>query len=132
MIGLMRVGDKVEVSLLRDGKPRRITAALGEAESINASTNSEPGRGGGSTADMSPGLEGAELVDSSDGVTVRAVVPRSPAAQFGLRANDVIIAVGRTRVTKLAELRAATEKANAFALRVRRGGGEVVVIVDNG
>ncbi len=126
-IGLMRVGDKVEVSLLRDGKPRRITATIGEAD---AGGNSN-GERGGSATDLSPGLEGAELAEGDGGVTVRSVAPRSPAAQFGLRANDVIIAVGRTRVSKVSELRAATEKANAFALTIRRGNSTVVVVIDN-
>src|SRR5260221_10960503 len=36
------------------------------------------------------------------GVLVRAVADRSPAAQNGLRANDLIIGVGRPRVTNLA------------------------------
>jgi len=127
LIGLMRIGDKVEVTLLRDGKPRRVTATIGEADTNVASSG---GSSGGAT-ESNPGLEGAELANGDGGVVVRSVVPRSPAAQQGLRANDLIIAVGRTRVAKMTELRAATEKANAFALTIRRGNATVVVVIDN-
>ena len=43
------------------------------------------------------------------GVLIRSVAEGSPAAQRGLRANDVILAVGRTRVASVAEFRSATE-----------------------
>ena len=31
-IGLLRIGDKVDISLLRDGKPRRVTAVISERD----------------------------------------------------------------------------------------------------
>jgi Do/DeqQ family serine protease len=120
-IGLMRIGDKVELGLIRDGKPRRITATVGDRDS------STPAR----AAEMHHGLEGAELVDagSDGGVTVRAVAEDSPAAQNGLRANDTIVGVGRTRIGNLQQLRAAVAGANAFAITIRRGGATIVTIV---
>jgi serine protease DegQ len=50
-IGMLRVGDKVEIGLLRDGKPRKVTALIaerGDVETANA-------------VDINKGLEGAEL-----------------------------------------------------------------------
>jgi S1-C subfamily serine protease len=127
-IRLMRVGDKVELALLREGKPRRVTATVGEEDAVTASTSG--GKEGG-VADANPGLEGAELANGEGGISVRSVAQGSPAAQQGLRANDLIIAVGRTRVAKLQELRAATEKANTFALTVKRGASTVIVVINN-
>jgi len=122
-IGLMRIGEKVEVTLQRDGKSRKVTAIVGEADGTTTTGNAE---------EVHAGFEGAELADagSDGGVIVRSVAARSPAAQEGLRANDVIIAVGRTRVGNLAQLRKAVENANSFALTVRRGNATVVVVVD--
>jgi len=58
---------------------------------------------------------------------VRAVADGSPAAQRGLRANDVILAVGRTRVANLAEFRRATEGQPAFVVQIRRGNAMLVI-----
>jgi Do/DeqQ family serine protease len=122
-VGLMRIGEKVDVALLRDGKPLKVTATVGEADTSTTADNS---------SEVHAGFEGAELADAGNngGVVVRTVAARSPAAQEGLRANDVIIAVGRTRVTNLAQLRKAVESANSFALTIRRGTATVVVVVD--
>ncbi len=51
----------------------------------------------------------------------------SPAAQRGLRANDVILAVGRVRVASVAEFRKATEGQEAFVLQIRRGNAMLVI-----
>jgi len=117
-IGLLSIGDRVDVALLRDGKPRRVTAVIGERD-----TAAEAAESG-----LHRGLEGAELADAQGGgVLIRSVAEGSPAAQRGLRANDVIIGVGRTRVADLAEFRRATEGAAAFVLQIRRGSAMLVI-----
>jgi Do/DeqQ family serine protease len=118
-IGLLSVGDRVDISLLRDGKPRRVTAVIAErdtaAEARANNTHS--------------GLEGAELTDAASGagVLIRSVAEGSPAAQRGLRANDVIVGVGRTRVASLDEFNRATAGAAAFVLQIRRGSAMLVI-----
>src|ERR1700691_1528594 len=64
-IGMLRIGDKVEIGLLRDGKPRKVTALIaerGDLETANA-------------AEIAKGLEGAELHDAPDngGVLVKTI-----------------------------------------------------------
>jgi serine protease Do/serine protease DegQ len=112
-IGLLHVGDKVEIGLLRDGKPRKVSALIaerGDQESANAS-------------DINKGLEGAEFAESADGsgVLVKSVQDGSAAAQSGIRANDVIVGVGRTPVTTLKSFREAAKGASVLVLKVRRG-----------
>jgi Do/DeqQ family serine protease len=117
-IGMLSIGERVDVALLRDGKPRRVTAVIGERD---AAAEAE-------AAGLHRGLEGADLVDAQGGgVQIRSVAEGSPAAQRGLRANDVITGVGRTRVTNLAEFRRATEGAAAFVLQIRRGSAMLVI-----
>ncbi len=120
-IGLLRVGDKVEIGLLREGKPRRVTAVVGTQESAQVQ----------SAATLHRGLDGAEFSDADNaaGVRVTTVAQGSPAAQAGLRANDVIIGVGQARVANLDQLRQATTNASAFALTIRRGNATVVVVI---
>jgi len=117
-IGLLSVGDKVEVALLRDGKPRRVTAVIGERDAAQEAR----------AANLHRGLEGADLTDAQGGgVLIRSVAEGSPAAQRGLRANDVIVGVGRQRVANLAEFQRATEGAAAFVLQIRRGSAVLVI-----
>jgi serine protease Do/serine protease DegQ len=117
-IGMLSIGDRVDVALLRDGKPRRVTAVIGDRDTVAEST----------APSLHSGLEGADLTDAQGGgVLVRAVADGSPAAQRGLRANDVILAVGRTRVADLAEFRRATEGQPAFVVQIRRGSAMLVI-----
>ena len=117
-IGLLRIGDKVEIGLLREGKPRRVTATIGDRDSAG---------GQGSTV-VHPAFEGAVLgnADNNGGVVIQAVAEGSPASQNNLRANDVILAVNRVRITSIEQLRATLKGANAFAITIRRGSQTLV------
>src|SRR6202140_2483337 len=112
-IGMLRVGDKVEIGLLRDGKPRKVTALIAERTDTDAAD----------AADINKGLDGAELADAPDGggVLVKSVQEGSPAAQGGLRANDLIVGVGRTPVSSTKAFKEAAKNANVLVLNVRRG-----------
>jgi Do/DeqQ family serine protease len=113
-IGMLHVGDKVEIGLLRDGKPRKVTASIAERADLESA----------SAVDVNRGLEGAEFADSSDGngVLVKTVQEASAAFLAGLRPNDVIVGVGRTPVTGMKSLREAAKGASVLVLKVRRGG----------
>jgi serine protease Do/serine protease DegQ len=117
-IGLLRIGEKIELGLIREGKPRRVTAVIGERDSATAD----------GAAEIHPALEGASLAnaDSNGGVVIQSVAEGSPAAQSGLRPNDIILGVGRTRIANLDQLRAAVKSAGAFAITIRRGSSTLV------
>ena len=118
-IGLLRVGESVEVSLLRDGKPKRLTAVLREPAQL------------ADAVAIHPALAGADLVEapegSGGGVTIRSVQADSPAAQAGLRAEDRIVAVNRTRITSLAQLREVTKDQSSMLLQLQRGNQALIL-----
>jgi Do/DeqQ family serine protease len=119
-IGMLRVGDKVEVGLLRDGKPRAVTALIAERSDVEG--------GGGSVIHRN--LEGAELVDApGGGVSVKSVQDGSPAALAGLRANDLIVGVGRTPIANLKVFREAAKDATLLLLNVKRGSQVLLIPV---
>jgi Do/DeqQ family serine protease len=112
-IGMLQIGDQVEIGLLRDGKPRKVTALVaerGESETAGAT-------------DIHHGLEGADLIDAPDGggVLVRGVTEGSPASVAGLRSNDLIVGLGRTPVSSIKTFREAAKGVNLLMLNVRRG-----------
>ncbi len=112
-IGMLKVGESVEIGLLREGKPKTVTAVLREpAQLADASA-------------IHPSLAGAELIeaseDSAGGVRIRGVQPGSPAAQAGFLADDRIIAVNRVRISTLAQLREAAKGQASMLVQLRRG-----------
>jgi Do/DeqQ family serine protease len=118
-IGLLHVGDKVDIGLLRDGKPRTVTAVIAERSDVETAN----------AVDINKGLEGADLADAPDGagVLVKTLQDGSPAAQNGLRANDLIVGVGRTTVTNTKSFRDAAKGASVLVLNVRRGSNALLI-----
>lgn len=114
-LGLTPVGERVEIRVLREGKPLILTARIGEVG----------GPGGGGVA--VPQLAGARLVEVQrggrpQGVGVVSVERDSEAWRLGLRRGDVIIAVNQKRVASLGELREALKDADrTLALTIVRG-----------
>ena len=128
IIGMMRVGDKVDIGLLRDGKPVHVTAMIADV-SATTMTSRSAATGPRETAAIHRGLEGASLAETADGagVLVRAVDAGSAAASFGLRPNDVIIGANRARVDNTKQLREAAAGAAALVLNIRRGNTIVLI-----
>ncbi|MEZ5515813.1 MAG: DegQ family serine endoprotease [Steroidobacteraceae bacterium] len=127
-IGLLRVGERIDVAVLRDGRPRRLTALIPDPDPPTAT----PGNGARpptGTDAIHPQLDGALLVDAPEGgVLVRSIEPRSPAALAQLlRAGDRIEAANRQRVVNLAELRKIARGGGPLVLTVRRGNAMVLI-----
>jgi serine protease Do/serine protease DegQ len=124
-IGMLRVGEQVRLSVLRDGKPRDLTAT------VQARSEAGPGgdaRGPGDSTALHPSLEGATFSDApGGGVVVRAIAQGSPASQSALREGDVITGVNRRPVANLRELGAAVQNQPSFVLTVRRGSAVLVL-----
>jgi serine protease Do/serine protease DegQ len=118
-IGLLRVGDRVDIGLLRDGKPLRVTAVIADTT---------PELTGG-PASIHKSLEGAVLADAADagGALVRSVEPGSAASQAGLHAEDVIVGANRGRVSSVRDLRERAKGAAVLVLEVRRGATVLLV-----
>jgi Do/DeqQ family serine protease len=120
-IGLMRVGDKVEIGLLRDGKPLKVTAIIADTTATTTQV--------GPAESIHKAFEGATLADAPDGggALVKSVEPGSAAAQSGLRNNDVIMGANRGRVTNLQQLRDRAKGASVLVLEVRRGNSVIII-----
>jgi len=122
-IGLARVGDKLDVALIRDHKPLHVTAVIADLPQTTvartpASGPAVPGDAGGA---MHPGLEGVTLADAPEGgVQVHAVEPRSRAAQR-LRTGDRIEGANNRGVANLKDLREIAGHGGTLVLTVRRG-----------
>ena len=113
-IGLKSAGDEVSITYIREGKRRTARAELGQRVAAT-----------GSGADIHPGLAGAQFASNTatqlNGIETTAVEPGSPAAQRGLRAGDVIVAVNRQPVNSIADLIAVASDNPILFLSIVRG-----------
>jgi Do/DeqQ family serine protease len=126
-VGMLRVGEKVQIRILRDGKEQTITATIQEREAAAAQTG------------LTPRLKGAQFSESTDPtapagqrtrVVVSAVERGSPAAQAGLREGDVVLSVNRRPVTSLSEFQSAVRGSpDQVLLHIRRGGGALFLLI---
>lgn len=117
-VGLLRVGQVLEMQVLRDGKERSIAARIDEA--ITASIKGET---------LHLGLAGATFTDLSyqhrapgikAGVLVSHVKPNSKAWAQGLRVDDIVLAVNRRSVDSVQQFVQVVSSAGTLLLDFRR------------
>lgn len=120
-IGLRRIGDKVSMTILRDGKTKSLQAEIGESAVSSK------------TAKIHPLLEGLALRDHdrAAGVVVASIEPSSAGASSGLQEGDVIVSVNRLKITNLADLQKIVKGAagDKLLLRIMRGNMGLFVIL---
>jgi serine protease DegQ len=117
-------GKEVELTALRDGDEVTLTVTLGSADkqAITAEI-------------IHPSLKGAKLangktVRGDEGVEITELDERSPAALRGFKKGDVIIAVNRSRLTSVAELRDILPKTkDVLAFNVVRGDSSLYILI---
>lgn len=124
-IGLLRVGEKVRLTVLRNGKRKEVTAVIREDMQQTGATAVSPRLAGAVFGE-------APAKDEQQGrhVTILQVQPGSPAANAGLRQGDIILSVNRKPVQDLAGFRAAVrDSKDRLLLHVRRGSGAFFLLL---
>jgi serine protease Do/serine protease DegQ len=120
-IGLLRVGEKVRLKVLREGKTLDLIAVV-EKPTWHQQSGEK----------LHPRLAGALLTDIDEtsplygrieGVRVAEVEPGSPAWRNGIRKGDIIVSANRKPVTSVESLRQAIAGSPALLLNIRRGNG---------
>ena len=118
-IGLLRIGEKVSLKVLRDGRTLKLHARVEEpphrvleGEQIHARL------GGAVLTDIE---EGSRLYGRIEGVLVASVEPGSPAARAGLRKGDIITSLNRAPVRSLQELKQLSLNSRSLLLNLVRG-----------
>lgn len=122
-VGSLPIGTKMELGLLRDGKPLNVTVELQQSSQDKVQS-----------AIIYTGIEGADLSNSDTaglkGVKVDNVKPGSAAARIGLKKGDLILGVNQQRVNNLGELRKILDaKPSVLALNVKRGDNSLYLLM---
>jgi Do/DeqQ family serine protease len=120
-IGMMAIGEKTKLKVLRNGDKRIISVEVGEPETLVVSDGK-----------LHPLLAGVVFEDSpkGDGVRVTGLQPDSAAVYSGLHVGDVVVAVNKRRVYDLKSLRQALERSkNSVLLQINRNSGSLFIVI---
>lgn len=126
-VGLLKVGERVNLEVLRNGSKRNLQVTIGKAAETRVTVPQNPRLRG---ATFGPIPEGSPLSGKVQGVLVQDVQPGSPAAEAGLRPGDVITSVNRQPVRNLEEFqKAVSASKGALLLNIRRGNSAMFLLV---
>jgi len=120
-VGTMPIGSKVELGLLRDGKPVTVTVELQQSNQNQVDSST-----------IFNGIEGAEMSNKGQdkGVVVSNVKAGTPAAQIGLKKGDIIVGANQQPVKNIADLRKIFDaKPSVLALNIQRGDATIYLLM---
>ena len=114
VIGLLQIGDKVDLEYYRGNDKRETTAVIGKQERAQVSGDKLHVR-----------LQGTILAntqrDQVEGVIIEKINTASYAWRIGLRPGDVIVSANQYRVHNLDELKEVVDPKSGLLLNVQRG-----------
>ena len=114
IVGLLQIGDKVNLEFFRGNEKKEVTATIGKPEQQLLAGEK-----------LHPLLKGTVLSatqkDQVEGVLIGKIHTSSYAWRVGLRPGDVIVSANRYRVRNLAELKQAVDPNNALLINIQRG-----------
>ena len=123
MVGLMRVGAKIDISVIRDGKEKILTAYI--ADEIEQAIDGEK---------LNPKLAGATIEshdESGNKFLIVSKVSRGSAAwNARLRKGDMILSVNRAPVKTLSDIKKMVKSTDSQILfNVQRGQTALFILI---
>ncbi len=126
-IGLLRIDEKVNLEVVRNGGTQTIEAVIREPEATAVDGSALHPHLAGAHIGNIP--EGSRFADKVKGVLVMEVDRTQAAWQAGLRPGDVITQANRAPVTNLADLEKAVKGSGALLLNIQRGNGALFLLI---
>ena len=126
-VGLLRVGSKLDISYVRDGKEKTLSTKIKSSQSTTVAATEEV-----QVEDATDKLRGASLraMDGDEGVLVIDVEPDSPADESGLLPDDIITRVNKEPVSTPDDvMRLAKKDKRRVLLNIRRGQGSMFLVI---
>lgn len=114
IVGLLQIGDNVNIEYFRGNEKKSVVATIGKQE--------QPQLAGEKLHRL---LKGTVLSttkkDQLEGILIEKIQNSSYAWRMGLRPGDVIISANRYRVLNLSELQKVVDPNNALLINIQRG-----------
>ena len=128
VIGLIRVGTKIDIDIVRNGKMKQLQAIIAETKSKSIAGEK-----------LSEKLEGAQLslseVERRDGsyknvIVVTKLEPRSAAGAAGLRNGDIILSVNKQEIASFKDFeQAIAREPRGLLLNIQRGNRGLFLLI---
>jgi Do/DeqQ family serine protease len=119
------IGNRARVEVVRKGRRTSVELALRAAPAGLVDARDLAGThpfDGARVANILPGTAEELGIDAEEGVVILSVRPRSTAARLGFRQGDVIMQVGRERITSVAQLdRVLNQHQRGWLVVLKRG-----------
>jgi Do/DeqQ family serine protease len=113
-VGLMQIGDKVELEYFRDNEKKQVTATIGKQDLPQLA-------GDKLHRSLQGTLLSTPLKNQVEGVLIEKIDTTSNAWRVGLRPGDVIVSANRYRVRNLDELKQVIDPNDALLINIQRG-----------
>ncbi len=127
-IGLLRVGDQVEITVLRDGAAITLTAEVAEPKIVSVEGQGAAKRLSGLT--VAPLTDESPLYGTVEGVLAVKVKKNSSAWRTGLRKGDVIFEVNDQPIPTIETFREAiSTEQRKLVVKLRRGNAQMFIVV---
>jgi S1-C subfamily serine protease len=124
-IGLIGIGSKVTLDVIRNGKHQNKTATIGKRTELSPEAL-------GNKVKLLKGATLSDLPESSNtkGVQVTHVAQDSQAAMAGIQEGDIIVSVNQKRISSVEEvIEAASGNSKALLLNIQRGNTALFIVI---
>jgi serine protease Do len=128
-IGLMSPGQSIDINVIRNGKPKLISAKIGEFPGDDQVLKAKEKGGAGDNAfglalqKLTPDMRERFNLDSKAGLAVTDVQTGSEAERVGIQAGDLILQVNGKNVLDVGSFKTLVKQSGARALlRIERAG----------
>jgi Do/DeqQ family serine protease len=122
-VGLLQIGDEVQIEVVRKGEAETFTAEVGEPKLAQEDGKKIHPKLAGTL------LNGSSSNDPFEGVLIEKMHTASYAFRAGLRPGDIIIMANRHEVTSLEDLKSAVRGRSELLLNVQRGDGTLFLML---
>ena len=114
IVGMMQIGDDVELEYYRGNEKRQVTATIGKQESARLA-------GEKLHRTLQGTLLSTSLKNQVEGVLIEKIDTTSAVWRAGLRPGDVIVSANRYRVRNLDELKQVIDPDGPLLINIQRG-----------
>lgn len=115
MIGLMEIGESVDIDVMRGDDRKTLRAVIGKPQVLRVAGNQ-----------LHRTLDGTLLTATQkgqvEGVLFEKIEAGSYAWRVGLRPGDIIVSANRYRIKNLEQLKQVTDPRRALLINIQRGG----------
>ncbi len=127
-IGMLRVGTRVRLDVLRKGRPVTFHAVIADPlATATAAGQSSKHLAGAILGNL---LDNHALAGQVQGVQVLDVERGSPAWSAGLRADDIIVSINEQALASVDDVAVATKRnPDTLLMNIRRGNGALYIVI---